>query len=159
MRRLLKRLAIAAVAILALMQLYRPARTNPTVEAGSSIESRLRVNPEALSVLRQACFDCHSNETDWPWYSNVAPVSWFVIGHVDEARGHMNFSEWSRFDPRHAEHQLEEICEEVEEDRMPLPSYRLVHPEGRPTGGQVEALCRWTTEARKGLMGEEAGAP
>lgn len=158
MRTFLKRIGITVIVALVLMQLYRPARTNPEVEPGHSIEALLDVDHAGFAVIRQACFDCHSNETDWPWYTNVAPVSWFVIDHVDHAREHMNFSEWARLDAEGAEHKLEEICEEVEEGEMPLASYKLMHPEGRLTDEQTEEICRWTAAVREALTREDPGA-
>src|SRR5580658_1204129 len=81
-------------ALLAVAQFIRPARTNPVSAPGRTLEDVVSVPPEVESVLARSCADCHSDRTRWPWYSGVAPVSWFVINHVQEGRRHMNMSEW-----------------------------------------------------------------
>ena len=144
MKKWLQRVLVVLIVLLAAIQLYRPARTNPPVDPARRIEAFVDVPAEVSTTLRNACFDCHSNETVWPWYSNVAPVSWWVIGHVDHARGHLNFSDWAAYEPDAAAHKLEEICEEVKEGNMPLERYPIMHPEARLDGGDIESLCAWT---------------
>lgn len=122
------------------MQLYRPERTNPPVQA------RLAAPPEVQALLDGACADCHSNRTVWPWYSHVAPVSWFVAGHVREGREHLNVDAWpGRGKPARL---LEEMCEEVEKGAMPLAAYLRLHPEARLSDADKRLLCGWTEKAR-----------
>ena len=90
-RKVLKWLAIAVVCVLVGLQFVRPARTNPAFDQSQTIHSRLQMTPQVASILNRSCQDCHSNTTRWPWYSNVAPVSWFVIDHVNHARSHLNY--------------------------------------------------------------------
>jgi len=100
--------------------------------------------PAAIEpILRRACYDCHSNETQWPWYSYVAPMSWFVIGHVNEARGDLNFSEWPVFDFELQEHAFEDIEEQVSKGKMPLRSYTLIHRDAKLSDEDRDALLRW----------------
>jgi hypothetical protein len=86
-----KRIALALLVLLLLIQLWPVERTNPPVSAP------LEADPEVVAVLRAACYDCHSNETVWPWYSRVAPLSWQVAHHVEEGREELNFSEWGSY--------------------------------------------------------------
>lgn len=81
-------------ALLVVAQFIRPARTNPVSAPGHALEDVVAVPPAVEAVLTRSCGDCHSDRTRWPWYSQVAPVSWFVINHVQEGRRHMNLSEW-----------------------------------------------------------------
>jgi hypothetical protein len=99
-------------------------------------------------VLERSCRDCHSNETVWPWYSNVAPISWFVIDHVDHGRSHLNFSEWGREDAAHREELLRNICDWTKDGRMPLPSYLWMHRSAALSAAEGIALCTWTAHAR-----------
>ena len=86
---------IAGIAALLLtIQFIRPAKTNPPIVRERTLEAAVAVPPEVEAILARSCNDCHSNGTEWPWYSNVAPVSFFVINHVNEGRRHLNFSEW-----------------------------------------------------------------
>ena len=107
------RLAGPTVALILVGIQFVPAhRVNPPVQSGLTVPS------EIDAILRRACYDCHSNETQWPWYSYVAPMSWFVIGHVNEARGDLNFSEWPVFDFELQEHAFEDIEEQVSKGKM-----------------------------------------
>jgi hypothetical protein len=129
--------ALAVVAVLVIIQFKPVTRDNPP------IQNEIGASPEIMAILDRACYDCHSNETEWPWYSHVAPISWFVTDHVAEAREHLNFSEWPEFDMEEQEHLFEEMEEEVEDEEMPLKSYLMLHREARLTPDDREVLLRW----------------
>lgn len=134
----------ASLVLLAALQVYHPSRTNPPENPSHRIESLTRMTPDVARALDRSCRDCHSNATRWPWYSAVAPVSWFVVGHVDEGRQHLNLSEWSRYNAEEAGDRLEEMCEHVERGFMPLPSYTRIHRGAKLTPEDVEAICKWS---------------
>jgi heme-binding protein len=142
--KILKWLALVVVVVLIGLQFVRPARINPAVDQSQTIYARLQVTPQVAAILDRSCQDCHSNTTRWPWYSNVAPVSWFVIDHVNHARSHMNLSEWGKLDNRQASKKLEEICEEVQDGAMPLPSYTWIHRSAKLSPEDIKTLCEWT---------------
>jgi hypothetical protein len=102
------------------------------------------VPPPVMAVLRRACFDCHSNETRWPWYSRVFPVSWLVSHDVQEGRGQVNFSRWGEYDPFDRADMLDKMCDLSSKQRMPLWQYRLMHADARLATADVAALCGWT---------------
>jgi hypothetical protein len=108
-----------------------------------------RSDPQApaaiIRLLRRACYDYHSNETRWPWYSAIAPVSWIVSRHVTEARQRLNFSEWADYasDPDTASHKFAEIANEVESGRMAPWYYRMMHREARLDVVERQSLIRW----------------
>jgi hypothetical protein len=122
----------------------QPARTSPPSDPAMGLESRAQVPVPVLSVLRRACFDCHSNDTRWPWYSHVAPSSWLVTHDVNEARGQMNFSRWGKYDPFDRADMLDKMCDMVTKGRMPLWQYRLLHHDARLSDADVTALCEWS---------------
>ena len=101
---------------------------------------------EVDATLRGACYDCHSNHPRWPWYAQVAPVSWLFQRDVENGRRRLNFSEWDAYvsDPETARHKLEEIRTTMVRLEMPPWSYRLLHPEARLTSAQRDLLIRWT---------------
>ena len=147
-------LIVGAVAL----QFIRPAKTNPASQPDRSIQAHTRTPSDVASILKRACADCHSNETTWPWYSNVAPVSWFVIDHVNHGRKHLNLSEWSpesQSSVSAQDHHLAEIYEEVKSNRMPLSSYTLMHPEARLTREERERLCNWVVDERRRIVEEQ----
>ncbi|MFP5261201.1 MAG: heme-binding domain-containing protein [Blastocatellia bacterium] len=160
MLKVLKWSAIVAAVIFAAAQFIRPAKTNPPVEEARTLQAHLKVPPQVDGVFRRACYDCHSNETTWPWYSNIAPASWFLTDHVDHGRRHLNFSDWAQPD-RHAADkgaaaQLDEICKEVKGRGMPLRSYLILHPGAELSDEDIKVICDWAESERLRLGFERA---
>lgn len=147
----LKLSLVALAALFAAAQFVGPARTNPSAAPGRSIESHVRMTPEVADLLERSCDDCHSNRTDWPWYSRVAPASWFVVEHVDDGRRQLNFSDWSRYDEDEAAEMLEQICIEAKKGAMPLDSYTLLHKDAKLSLADITTLCDWTSSERRRL--------
>jgi len=132
-----------AVVAVAGLQLTNPARTNPPVAPGHDLLATNAPPPDVATLLRNACYDCHSYETHWPWYSRVAPVSWWVARHVVDGRERLNFSEWAHDDPTRARKKWNRIRDEVDYGDMPLRSYTWAHPEARLTATQRQAITNW----------------
>lgn len=133
------------------MQLFRPDRTNPPEDANQTLFAATNVPPDVARILQTSCLDCHSNRTTWPWYSNVAPTSWLVADHVSEGRREMNFSTWSELSDHRAQKLLGEICEEVEEGKMPIPTYLWLHRDAKLSEQDKATLCAWANAQRDGL--------
>ena len=151
MRKALKIILAALLLIFACVQFVRPARVNPPVVAGRSLEENAQLTPEVSEVLKRSCMDCHSNKTTWPWYSNVAPVSWMLVDHVNEGRDHLNFSEWTSYDRRETLGLLSEICKTVKAGVMPLNSYTLIHRDAALKPGDIGTLCLWSVGEQQRL--------
>ncbi len=126
-------------------------RSNPPVVAA------FQGPPDVQQVLRRSCYDCHSNETRWPWYSRIAPVSWMVAKHVREGREHLNFSDWQGGEE--VGEVAQEVWEEVESGRMPLRSYLLAHPDARLGPQEREVLQSWAAQRPGGTDTEGAQSP
>ena len=152
MRRVLKAIAVLLILLFAGAQFVRPGRVDPPAAAGQSLEEHARVPAEVAGVLERSCMDCHSNRTDWPWYSNVAPASWFVVDHVNHGRRHLNFSKWGEYDQRRADNLLSDICTTAKSGFMPLDSYTLVHRSAQLSPADVKTLCDWAGEERRRLV-------
>ena len=138
--RFLRWFLLGILLALIVMQFVPVERTNPPVEAEVPAPANVR------AVLQQSCFDCHSNETRWPWYSRVAPVSWLVAHDVHEARKHLNFSTWNRYDAKRQAKKLAEVWEEVDEGEMPLWYYLAVHREAVLSAEDRALLHEWATK-------------
>jgi hypothetical protein len=134
------------VAVFALLQLMNPPRTNPPVVPGRDLMATNAPPPEIAALLHAACYNCHSHETKWPWYSHVAPVSWLVANDVTRGRERLNFSDWPRELPERAAKRLERISEEVDYKDMPPAKYTLLHPEARLTADQRRQLINWADQ-------------
>ena len=158
MRKALKIIFASLLLIFACVQLVRPARVNPPVVAGRSLEENAQLTPEVSEVLKRSCMDCHSNKTVWPWYSNIAPVSWMLVNHVNEGRDHLNFSEWASYDRRETLGLLREICKYVKGGAMPLDSYTLIHRSAALRPGDVSTLCLWSSGEQQRLASLSAPA-
>lgn len=135
--KLLPKLTLGLVVVLLGMQLVRPEKTNPPVTG------EVTAPAEVLPLLRRACYDCHSNETKWPWYADVAPVSWLVVHHTDDGRKHLNFSTWASYEPKKQAHKLEECEELVQSGDMPMPGYVALHPEAKLSDAEKATLLAW----------------
>ena len=107
---------------------------------------------EVAGLLKRSCMDCHSNRTEWPWYSNVAPASWFVVEHVNHGRSHLNFSRWGEYDRREATDLLDGICGTAKGGSMPLASYTLVHRGAQLKPADALTLCQWAGEEQDRLV-------
>ena len=151
MRKFLKVVSTIILLLFVGAQLSRPERVNPPAVAGQSLEEHARVSPEVAGVLRRSCMDCHSNRTDWPWYSNVAPASWFLVDHVNHGRRHLNFSKWGTYDRRRTDYLLNDICKTAKSGSMPLDSYTLIHRRARLTPADVRTLCDWASAEQRRL--------
>src|SRR6185369_2288181 len=125
--KIFKRIVLALAVIFVLMQLYRPSRDNPPVDQSKTMEKSMQIPANVQAILSRACSDCHSSKTTYPWYSNVAPVSWFLASHIEDGRREMNMSEWATYSAKKKRRKLQEICEQVNKKEMPLPSYLWMH--------------------------------
>lgn len=131
------RAAAAALVAAVAIQFVPVDRDNPPVDF------EIEAPDDVHAVLRRACYDCHSNETRWPWYSRVAPVSWLVARDVARGREDMNFSEWPVFDFEAQEHAFVDIHKQIDRRRMPLPIYVFMHPEAKLSEAERRLLLEW----------------
>src|SRR5262245_51840129 len=125
MSRRWKMIGFGVLAIPVLIQLWPVKRTNPPVTG------ELAAPPEVAAILHRSCYDCHSNETRWPWYAYVAPVSWLVTHDVEKGRSNLNFSEWSSMSPKRRSRAPEKMIDNIEKGDMPLPIYLRMHDDAK----------------------------
>ena len=121
--------------------------------AGAMFGADTTVPAPVRSALRGACFDCHSNETRWPWYSSVPVVSWLIEHDVSEGRAQLNFSTWHDYTTFERADLLDKVCEKAAKREMPLWQYRLLHRDSRLNASDVEALCAWSRQEATRLVG------
>lgn len=138
-----KTILLILVGVLVLAQLIPVDRSVPAVDASQDFLVAVNAPTEMASLIKDACYDCHSYETSYPWYAKIAPVSFWIQGHINGGRQHLNFSEWTAYPAKKAAHKLEECYEEVEELHMPMKSYTWLHPEAKLSEAQVGALAQW----------------
>ncbi|MBV6443485.1 MAG: cytochrome C [Haliscomenobacteraceae bacterium CHB4] len=140
-----KRILWSIVLFFVLIQFIRIDKINPPVDPKLDFATAARPPAEVLSVIKSACYDCHSDETRYPWYSNIAPVSWWIKNHKNEAMEHFNFSTLGILNPDDLKWALGTAADEIREKRMPLKSYTWMHPEARLSDEQRALLAMWLT--------------
>ena len=140
MSRRLKQAAVVFIIVFAAAQLVRPERANPAIDARRTIQARVGTGSGLVAVLDRACGDCHSNATVWPWYAQIAPLSWLMTYGVKEGRKAVNFSEWAAYSPEQRQMLLAASCHDATSGKMPGP-YTLLRPETRLSARDVETIC------------------
>jgi hypothetical protein len=153
MKKNLKKAFLLLIAAFLVAQLYQPNRSNPPIDEKQTLFATLDVPPNVRAVLERSCNDCHSHNTQWPWYSYIAPTSWLVARDVSKGRSMMNLSEWGTYKKTRQITKLGQISDQLEEDEMPLHNYRLMHPGAVLSDSEVDLVSNWAETARDRLLG------
>lgn len=148
MKKALKIVAVALFALFVSIQFIRPEMTNPPIVAEQTLEANAQIPEKTRSILARSCSDCHSNDTNYPWYAQIAPASWFLADHIKEGRRELNFSEWGNLSAQRKARKLEEICEQTQIREMPLPSYLWIHRGAQLSDEEIKTICEWTESER-----------
>ena len=153
MKKIIKPIALVLLAALIVIQFFKPERNLSSIQGASAndISKLYPVPQEVASILKTSCYDCHSNNTHYPWYSNFQPVAWWLADHVKEGKKEINFSEFASYRIGKQYKKLEEIYSEVEEGEMPLESYTLIHGDAKLSPSQKEKLMSWASEIRDSI--------
>src|SRR5258708_29147116 len=123
-----RKVLLVVADVLIVIQFFRPSRNNGNADGENAISKKYQVPENVQSILKQSCYDCHSNKTKYPWYANVQPVGWWIqYSHVNDGRRHLNFSEFASYPEKKAKKKLEEIADEVRDGEMPLGTYTFLH--------------------------------
>ena len=136
---------------LIIIQFFRIDKTVKPVNAQTDIIALTQANTDVSSILKTSCYDCHSNQPIYPWYTNVAPLSWWIKHHFNEGSHHLNFSDWGTYTTKRKDHKLEECVEMIEEGEMPMSSYTIMHGEAKLTEAQKMLLIDWFKAERTKL--------
>jgi hypothetical protein len=149
--KILKRTLVVLIVLFIAIQFFRPARNIGEVISANEVTAAVAVPDDVLGILKNSCFDCHSNNTRYPWYVNIQPAGWFMSGHIQQAKRSLNFSEFATYSPRRQYDKLNAIIENVNDGEMPLPSYLLIHAEAKLSAGQKEKIVAWTTASLESM--------
>lgn len=142
-----KKIALAFVAILIVIQFFHPAKNQSTEVLATDITKVTAVPDSVLQILKVACYDCHSNNTIYPWYNNIEPVAWWLNHHVEEGKEHLNFSTFGDYTAEKAAKKMKGIAREIEKGDMPLSSYTVIHKNAILSEAQKQAVINWTKSA------------
>lgn len=155
MKKYLKWTAIALLMILLVLQFFQINKTNPEIKPAEDFLVINKTEASTAKLLKDACYDCHSHETKYPWYTNVVPLSWWIKKHIVKGREELNFSTWATYSAKKADHKLEESIEMLEEKKMPLKSYVIAHSEAKLSAEQIKQLSDYFRSQR--ITGAENG--
>lgn len=145
---ILKKVLIVLIVALALLQLYRPTKNISTEVSVNAIEQHYEVPETVNQLLRTSCYDCHSNNTVYPWYNNIQPVALWLDEHVRDGKKHLNFDEFNTYSDKRKQKKFKEIAETIEENEMPLGSYTLIHQDAKLSPADKKLLIDWA----RGMM-------
>jgi len=146
---------ITALVLVIIQFIPLEGREKAPLSPGNDITQVLPIPDETEMILRDACYDCHSDEVRYPWYAKVAPLSWWIQHHVNEGREHLNFSRFGELGMSKRDHKLEESIEMVKKEEMPLSSYTIMHPEAKLSMAQRVALTDFFSSGMAGVGGED----
>ncbi len=151
MSKILKRTLLVLLAVFIIMQFIRIDKTAPAVDLSQDLIKMTNPPGEVAALLRVACYDCHSYQTQYPWYTNVAPLSWWIGHHIEEGREHLNFSVWGTYESGDQLELLHESAEEIEEGHMPIASYTWAHGAAKLSDYQRKTLQDWFNAGQIGM--------
>lgn len=143
----MKKVLLGILVIFILIQFYRPEKNNSKNEM-NAMGTVMEIPVEVTKIIQTSCADCHSNSTNYPWYSEIAPVSWYLAQHVKEGKEHLNFSDWTAYNKDQQEHTIEDLKEVLNDREMPLKSYLLIHKEAKLTENQYQILYDWANSIK-----------
>ncbi|WP_250434499.1 heme-binding domain-containing protein [Hanstruepera flava] len=145
--KLFKKLLVILLVLFVIAQFFGPEKNDGDLAINAFIND---TNPpqDVEAILKESCYDCHSNSTRYPWYNNITPVNYWLADHVKHGKGHFNVSVWDEYSTKKKDHKLEELIEMVEEKEMPLNSYTWTHGEAKLTDAQIQSVINWAQAVR-----------
>jgi hypothetical protein len=145
---MLKKILYVLLGGLVLIQFFHPEKNISAGPFPNDITTKYSVPANVQDVLKRSCYDCHSNNTAYPWYNNIQPVAWWLKNHVDDGKGEINFNEFASYEPKKARRKLNEVAEQVEKGEMPLGSYTIIHKDAFLDEGQKKLVADWAKALR-----------
>ncbi|AZI22684.1 cytochrome C [Chryseobacterium taklimakanense] len=142
-------LLLVIIVVFAVLQFFRPAKNVEPTGFKNILPPDLNASADVQNILEKSCFDCHSNHTNYPWYSEIQPVGWFLNKHISEGKEAFNFSEFKDFGPIRRRSKFESVLKQIQQDKMPLPAYIKLHPESKMNNQQKKIISQWIKVVNK----------
>lgn len=147
-----RKILLAVLAVIVLIQFIRPEKNISATESKNDIFLKYPASDSVKSLVRTSCYDCHSNNTEYPWYTEIQPIGLWMNHHVEEGKGELNFSEFLTYNPKKADHKLDEATDEIKEGEMPITSYTLIHHNAKLLPEQRKEVIAWIQTTRKQII-------
>ncbi|MEX6690913.1 heme-binding domain-containing protein [Danxiaibacter flavus] len=141
----MKKVIMLIAAVFIIIQFFRPQKNISSQVQANAIEQHYAVPQNVSTLLKTACYNCHSNNTSYPWYNNIQPIAWWLSGHVNEGKEELNFDEFNLYTVDKKKKKLHEITKSIKEGEMPLSSYTLIHTNAKLSKQQQDEITEWAT--------------
>lgn len=146
---------LSLLALFVLIQFIRIDKTENTIDRGKDFTANQSIPTEVRTIVKRSCYDCHSFETNYPWYTDIAPVSWWIKSHINEGRSYINFSEWENYTDEQKARKLLNSVAYIKPDQMPLSSYVSQHPEAKLSAKDKNVVMDWMNEEAEKLKNKK----
>ncbi|MCK8479423.1 heme-binding domain-containing protein [Psychroserpens algicola] len=146
--KIIKKILVALLVVFIIMQFFGPDKNEGELASIDAFIADTQPPADVHDILKNTCFDCHSDVTRYPWYNNITPVNYWMAEHVEDGKKHFNVSAWDTYDLKKKKHKMDELVEEVMEKKMPLPSYTYTHGDAKLTEAQILAIKDWADRVR-----------
>ncbi|MFY0602827.1 MAG: heme-binding domain-containing protein [Flavobacteriaceae bacterium] len=147
--KILKKVLVFLLVVFVIMQFFGPEKNEGDLTSIDAFFTETNPPENVKILLKETCFDCHSNSTKYPWYNNITPVNYWLAGHIDHGKEELNFSNWNTYSVKRKEHKMEEVWEEVKKKKMPLDSYTWTHADANLTKEQIEVIVTWAKKTQQ----------
>ena len=139
----MKKTLLLVLIIFGLAQIFKPTLNEGTYDASSDFLTNEIIPKKIGNKIQNSCYDCHSNSTNYPWYDKITPINYWVNGHIDHGKGHLNFSDWTKYSTKDKLHVIEEMIEMIDTREMPLQSYTILHSDSKFTETEIQTTIDW----------------
>ena len=141
--KIVKKILLFLLVVFVIAQFFGPEKNEGDITSIETFIAETNPPEDVKKILKETCFDCHSNTTRYPWYFNVTPVNYWIADHIEHGKGDLNFSEWAKYSLKKKEHKMDEVWEEVKKKEMPLDSYTWTHGDAKLSDEQIKAVVDW----------------
>lgn len=146
--KIVKKIGLVLLIVFIIAQFFGPDKNDGDINTVAAFETETNPPEDVKLILKNACYDCHSDATNYPWYNNITPVNYWLAGHIKDGKKHFNVSKWEGNSIKRKDHKFDELIEEVEEGEMPLNSYTWTHGDAKLTPEQITSVINWAKQVR-----------
>lgn len=146
--RIIKKILVALLIVFIIMQFFGPDKNEGDMASIDAFIADTNPPDDVHDILKNTCYDCHSDVTRYPWYNNITPVNYWLAEHVEDGKKHFDVSAWESYSIKKKDHKLDELIEMVEEKEMPLASYTWTHTEAKLSDAEIKAVVEWAKNVR-----------
>ncbi len=146
--KIVKKIVLFLLVIFVIAQFFGPEKNEGSLTSIEAFVAETNPPENVQKILKESCYDCHTNSTRYPWYFNITPVNYWIADHIEHGKGELNFSKWTDYSLKRKEHKMEEVWEEVKKKEMPVESYTWTHGDAKLSDEQITALVNWAKQVQ-----------